>query len=129
MPYYADPKKREAYNRKRRKARAAKAKAAKKRKSKKYILAKRNSDLRRSYGITHDDYLVMLESQQKKCAICETRKPGTGKKYFSVDHNHDTNAIRQLLCSACNTGLGQFRDNLELLRKAVAYLEQHEETE
>jgi len=41
-----------------------------------------------------------------------------------VDHDHITGALRGLLCSACNTGLGFFRDHPELLKRAIEYLNQ-----
>jgi len=39
-----------------------------------------------------------------------------------VDHNHNTNKVRGLLCNHCNRGLGHFRDNTETLLKAIDYL-------
>lgn len=45
-------------------------------------------------------------------------------RYLSVDHNHKSNKIRGLLCLNCNAGLGNFRDNITLLKKAISYLEE-----
>jgi hypothetical protein len=39
-----------------------------------------------------------------------------------VDHDHETNKIRGLLCSRCNTGLGLFFDNISNLENAILYL-------
>ena len=42
---------------------------------------------------------------------------------FCVDHDHKTNKIRGLLCNSCNRGLGYFRDDIRMVRKAAKYLE------
>ncbi len=72
----------------------------------------------------------LLESQGGVCAICKKEEQiidkGGGTQRLSVDHDHDTGKIRGLLCNDCNVGLGRFKDNLELLRSAVAYLENGE---
>lgn len=72
------------------------------------------------------DYEFMLKSQNGVCAICgqsETKKTGNKIDLLSVDHQHTTSKIRGLLCSKCNVGLGNFRDDPKLLRKATEYLE------
>lgn len=78
--------------------------------------------LKRRYGITSEEYLVMLKQQDYKCKICGTDKCHTGRN-FSVDHCHTTKKIRGLLCAHCNVGLGNFKDNLNILKKAIEYLE------
>lgn len=72
------------------------------------------------YGMTVGHYELMLKSQDNKCAICgkELTKP-------CIDHNHKTGKVRGILCRSCNTGLGLFQDNFELLRKAAVYLERN----
>jgi len=77
------------------------------------------------YGITLEEYDVMNEEQNGQCAICGT----TGGKYeetkkcgLSVDHCHETGTIRGLLCNDCNTGIGHFKDNPQLLNNAYEYL-------
>jgi len=52
----------------------------------------------------------------KKCAICG------GTKRLAIDHDHKTGRIRGRLCINCNSGLGMFKDDVELLRTAVSYL-------
>lgn len=80
----------------------------------------KNSKLQRAYGISYQEYLTMLEAQDNKCAICGTEDPG--RRAFAVDHCHDTGKIRGLLCSNCNTGIGNLRDSKELLQRAIEYL-------
>ncbi len=83
---------------------------------------RRKSELKSKYGMSVDDYNSMLGVQNFRCAICDTETPG-GRGDFHVDHCHATNVVRGLLCYACNTGLGKFKDNPAALRQAAAYLE------
>jgi len=83
--------------------------------------------LKKKYGITLEDYNKMLESQNNVCMICgknETHKHNISSKYvdLAVDHDHSTGKVRGLLCTYCNVGLGAFKDNKELLQKAIEYL-------
>lgn len=92
-----------------------------------------NSNLQKYYGITADQYERMLEEQGHVCASCEGPEtsvdPVTNKiRRLAVDHCHDTGAVRGLLCSSCNTGLGAFKDRIDLLEKGLRYLRKHKET-
>lgn len=83
--------------------------------------------LMRKYGITLHDYEIMYEAQDGKCLICEKRETRinsfTGEPIrMPVDHCHETGEIRGLLCSCCNTALGNFEDSIDTLNKAIAYL-------
>jgi len=96
---------------------------------KKAIASQRNRSLKHKYGITTQDYEAMLNKQGGTCAICNsTESKGAGThNNFSVDHAHDdTKKIRGLLCNRCNGALGMFSDNMELLQKAVEYLNKNE---
>lgn len=73
------------------------------------------------YGITIEDYNNLFVKQNGKCAICGKHQSELKKK-LSVDHNHDTNKVRGLLCPECNFGLGKFKDNKQLLISASQYL-------
>lgn len=77
----------------------------------------------RTYQITPKQWDAMLARQGGVCAICKGA-PSTRKGYH-VDHDHTTGKLRGLLCSACNTGLGSFRDNPRFMRAAIDYLKQH----
>ena len=70
------------------------------------------------YGLTLEEYDQILSDQDGKCKICKT-EPVT---VLSVDHCHSTGKVRGLLCSHCNTGLGMFKDDVQLLERAIAYL-------
>lgn len=76
--------------------------------------------LNKFYKLNIKDYNKLLKSQNYKCAICrkpETRKNKNGKFRLSIDHDHKTNKVRGLLCHWCNTRLGFFKDNINLLNK------------
>lgn len=75
------------------------------------------------YSISYEDYLTLLALQEGGCAICGSTDPGRGHDHLYVDHNHNTNNIRDLLCHSCNIGIGHFRDDPSLLNKAKRYLE------
>jgi hypothetical protein len=85
----------------------------------------RKSKLKKSYGITPEEFDTMLEDQYGACSLCGSTSPGGRDKRFHVDHDHATGAVRSLLCSSCNVGLGHFRDNPALMRRAAAYVEHH----
>jgi len=78
--------------------------------------------LKKAYGLTYLAYQEMLVAQGHCCAICGLLA-GEQKRAFAVDHDHDTGAVRGLLCINCNTGIGNLRDSVELLSKAILYLE------
>lgn len=74
--------------------------------------------------ITKEEYDKMYVDQNGKCAICEN--PPTGfKKSLCLDHCHDSLKVRGLLCDNCNAGLGKFKDDIDILLKAVDYLKKH----
>lgn len=82
--------------------------------------------LRDSFNLSFDDYLQMFNAQNGVCAICnqpETHRRQGKLKTLAVDHNHKTGAIRGLLCSDCNTGIGKLKDDPKVLRSAIQYLE------
>ena len=90
-------------------------------------IAKRRqaNNLWAKYRITMDQYNSMLKEQGGVCAIClEVCK---SRKVLCVDHNHETNDIRGLLCNNCNTAIGLMRDSVDILRRATKYLEIHNE--
>jgi hypothetical protein len=72
------------------------------------------------YGLGDGEYDLLLANQDGACAIC-LRKPGA--KRLAVDHNHETEEVRGLLCKACNRDvLGHLRDDPEALQRAIEYL-------
>ena len=70
---------------------------------------KRQNGLLSRYGVTSDDYWMILEHQSGSCALCRTAPPPDG--YLVVDHCHQTGKVRGLLCSPCNLLIGNGRDS------------------
>jgi len=83
--------------------------------------------LKSRYGISLNDFNRLLKKQNSKCKICrlkEVAKATQNKiKSLSIDHNHTTGKIRGLLCQNCNAGIGLFKENINLLKKVINYLE------
>ena len=84
-------------------------------------LKKRDNHLKREYGITLKEYNRLWEEQEGCCKICGEHETVLNKT-LHVDHCHTSGKVRGLLCSTCNTGLGMFKDNQEILKNAVEYL-------
>lgn len=92
----------------------------------------RDKSLRAMFGLTIADYEEMSARQGGVCACCGQPETVARKGHdlcLAVDHCHVTGRIRGLLCANCNQGIGRFRDDPNLLRKAAAYLERHMESD
>lgn len=80
---------------------------------------------KRKYGITADEFNAMVAAQENACAICQKNGATERHRRLSVDHDHQTNKVRELLCDDCNVGLGHFLDDPKLIEVAAAYLRRH----
>lgn len=90
-------------------------------KERQYSLAK--------YGVTIERYDAMFLAQKGLCAICKNPEVNIDHntkeiRALAVDHCHDTERVRKLLCSSCNMGIGQFKHSAQLLRAAAIYCEE-----
>jgi hypothetical protein len=75
-------------------------------------------------GITPQEYDLFLRFQHGKCAICGCIETGSSRTVrMSIDHDHTTGVVRGLLCHGCNSGIGLFKENIEVMKKAISYLE------
>jgi hypothetical protein len=79
-------------------------------------------DRKRKYKISDKEYNELIVKQDYKCSICNIDSRDL-KKDLCVDHCHSQNKIRGLLCNRCNLAIGLFDDNIELLKKAIIYLQ------
>jgi len=78
--------------------------------------------IKKKYGISEQQYKEILKSQNYNCALCN-KSQKSKKKRFAVDHNHETNFIRGLLCDWCNWYLLRYlRDNKKFAVGIVNYL-------
>ena len=88
----------------------------------------RSKNLKRYYNLTLLQYEEMYNSQKGLCKICckpASRLNKNGKIIpLFVDHCHDTQVVRGLLCSNCNTILGMSKDKIEILGRAILYLKE-----
>jgi len=82
----------------------------------------RKYHLKRTFNLTPDQYEIMLENQKGGCALCD-KTPQEEGRALAVDHCHETEKIRGLLCFQCNSSLIRKHFTPDLLRKAAAYLE------
>lgn len=74
------------------------------------------------FGLSIDDYNRMFEAQGGRCAICGVHQSEL-KKALHVDHDHERDIVRGLLCNHCNLVLGHAHDSARVLVVAAAYLE------
>lgn len=67
----------------------------------------RRGGLKRLYGLSLETYNDKLATQQGMCTLCDCTPEQQGFA-LSVDHNHETNIVRGLLCHPCNVALGYY---------------------
>lgn len=80
------------------------------------------------YGISIEEYKEKLKEQAYVCAICcegETTVINGKINRLAVDHCHNSNKVRGLLCRNCNMILGAAKDNIQHLKDAIIYLEKY----
>lgn len=84
-------------------------------------------NIKNSYNVEVDFIYKLLKEQNNKCIICNLKfNKKNYRTKFNVDHNHKTGVIRGLLCNNCNFLLGQAKDDIDILNKAIRYLERED---
>lgn len=81
--------------------------------------SRKDVKLRKTYGITIEQYSILLETQSGKCAICKLKEQ---KRELAVDHNHTTGKVRGLLCHKCNVSLGLLKESTENMESMISYV-------
>lgn len=87
--------------------------------------------IKHRYGMTKEQYLTMLVEQGYKCPVCGTGLhieaiKRTGKRppnQAVIDHCHSSGHVRGILCHNCNVAIGHFKDDVEIIKNAIQYLE------
>lgn len=90
------------------------------------IRQKKSANLKSNYGITLDDFNMMVAEQNNKCSGCRYVFAMDENGVFGeacLDHDHTTNKPRGILCKQCNAALGSVKENPETLRRLMAYLD------
>lgn len=82
----------------------------------------RDRHLKLRYNFTLDQYHEMLDKQNGHCAICPQTPAEEFHNTLSVDHNHETDEVRGLLCNRCNRAIGLLRDSAALAFSAGQYI-------
>jgi hypothetical protein len=79
--------------------------------------------INRLYKLNKEQFDLLISKQNNSCAIC--KDIFTEEKYGCVDHIKEDNKIiiRGLLCRSCNVGLGNFKENLKIVKNASLYME------
>ncbi|SRR6266567_3717702 len=76
----------------------------------------KNMRRKRRYGLPPGEFERIAEKQAGMCALCRVKPP------CDVDHCHDTDKVRGLLCRSCNIGLGMLGDSIDGVLRAIEYL-------
>ena len=96
---------------------------------KNYLYGKK-SELKIKYGITLEQYYDMIKNQNNKCFICSIEFDKNIKWLKPhIDHDHQTNKVRSLLCLHCNTTIGYAKENINTLSNMINYLKEHKNDE
>lgn len=79
-------------------------------------------NVRQRYGLTFDEYRSLYRRQAGLCAICSRPERSGRNRMLSVDHDHETDIVRGLLCSHCNSAIGMFGDDPDVIEAAARYV-------
>ncbi len=90
--------------------------------------SKKDSELRKKFSMSYEEFKARVAEQNGVCAICQQPETAVNRgrvRELSVDHCHKTGAIRDLLCQNCNGMIGYARENPASLRSGADYIERH----
>jgi hypothetical protein len=81
--------------------------------------SERHYHLKQRYGIGAAEVDELIREQGGLCVVCGEREAK------QVDHDHETGAVRGILCLLCNAAMGAFHDDPALIRRAIGYVREH----
>ena len=81
--------------------------------------------LKYRYAVSPEQYDALYKAQGGVCAVCGKPEKLPDGRRLAVDHDHITGSVRGLLCGNCNRGIGNFHDDPETIRRALAYVLKH----
>jgi Recombination endonuclease VII len=77
------------------------------------------------YGLSQEQWDRLIALQGNRCAVCKTTQPGGRGERWHIDHDHVTGQVRGLLCHLCNVGIGNLRDDPQIMMAAARYVAAH----
>ena len=86
-------------------------------------LERKEYNLKKNFNLTLNEFDEMLKNQNDKCVICNSNF--TILKKPCVDHDHETNQVRELLCQKCNTVVGFVYEDLNIVNNLYNYIKKH----
>ena len=89
----------------------------------KHKLIQENSRLKKDYGITLEEKIILINKQNNTCKICKTSFKEINSKQIHLDHDYKTGKIRGILCHHCNFLIENSKENINILKNTINYLE------
>lgn len=77
------------------------------------------------YGLSKEKYEELILSSNGLCQSCgepESFMKNGEVRSLSIDHDHNTGAVRGLICNSCNRAIGFAKENADRLQACAEYL-------
>lgn len=78
------------------------------------------------FGVSAEDKLIWIKkkpvNEPFECPVCKKRTIASVTSKVVLEHDHHTGKVGGWICDSCNTGLGRFKDDIELLKNAIGFL-------
>ncbi|MBI2097977.1 MAG: endonuclease VII domain-containing protein [Candidatus Vogelbacteria bacterium] len=79
--------------------------------------------------MSREDKLAWLKKKPAnepfECPICKKKTIAGVTSKVVLEHDHHTGKTGGWICDSCNTGLGRFKDDVELLKSAIEFLKKN----